>query len=196
MGEQVIHHVVILLVPLHHAMVGWNKGPQNVLHQPEVALLLPLAKPLQQCAIIPDMKAPCEDNGFEQKLDPLRSKIKDEWDQINKPACPTTCSHCWGFLGVIGSRDEVPQLLCFFHAEFCMGRLSQSFFSTHTHTPASLQMSSRLQTQSLNFLPYGWTTSPWKQPKHQDWVKGRLWSCATGSSNIYREHLFSTENCH
>lgn len=68
MGQQVIHHVVILLVPLQHTVVGWNKGPQSVLHQPEVALLLSLTKPLQQCTIIPNMKAPCEDEqGKEDK---------------------------------------------------------------------------------------------------------------------------------
>lgn len=108
----------------------------------------------------------------------LRSKMKDKWDQINKPACPTTCSHCWGFLGVIGRRDEVPQLLCFFHAEFCIGRpknLSLSFFSTHTHTPGHTPLlpvffcvftdrQQGLQTQSLDRLPNGWITSPWKQP--------------------------------
>lgn len=60
MCQQVIHHVVILLVPLHHTVIGWNKGPQSVLHQPEVALLLSLTKPLQQCAVIPNMKTPCE----------------------------------------------------------------------------------------------------------------------------------------
>lgn len=73
---------------------------------------------------------------YSLQLDLLRSKMKDEWDETNKPACPTTCSHCWGFLGVIGRRGEVPQLLCFFHVEFCIGKkhrsLSQPFFSTHT----------------------------------------------------------------
>lgn len=62
MGQQVIHHVVILLVQLHHSVVDWNKRPQSILHQPEVALSLPLTKPLQQCTIIPDTKAPCEAN--------------------------------------------------------------------------------------------------------------------------------------
>lgn len=67
MGQQVIHHVVILLVPLHHTVVGWNKGPQSVLHQPEVALLFCLTKPLQQRTIIPYMKASCKDREWGKK---------------------------------------------------------------------------------------------------------------------------------
>lgn len=44
MSQQVIHHVIILLVQSYHAMVRWNKWPQSVLHQLEVAFSLPLAK--------------------------------------------------------------------------------------------------------------------------------------------------------
>lgn len=62
MGQQVIHHVVILLVQLHHTVVDWNKRPQIVLHQPQVALLFPLTKLLKHCAVIPDAKAPCKRN--------------------------------------------------------------------------------------------------------------------------------------
>lgn len=60
MVQQVIHHVVILLVQLNHIVVGWNKRPQRVLHQPQVALLFPLAKLLQQRAIIADAETPCQ----------------------------------------------------------------------------------------------------------------------------------------
>lgn len=47
MCQQVIHHVIILLVHLHHTMICWNKWPQSVLHQLEVAFSLPLAELLQ-----------------------------------------------------------------------------------------------------------------------------------------------------
>lgn len=47
MSQQVIHHVVLQLIQLHHTMVGWDKRTQSVLHQPEVALSLPLAKLLK-----------------------------------------------------------------------------------------------------------------------------------------------------
>lgn len=76
MGQQVIHHVVILLVPLHHTVVGWNKGPQSVLHQLQVALLLPLTVPLQQRTIIPNVKAPCE--GEQGKGDPEEKRCKKQ----------------------------------------------------------------------------------------------------------------------
>lgn len=75
MGQQVIHHVVILLVLLHHTVVGWNKGPQSVLHQPKVALLLLLTKPLQQRTIIPNTKAPCEDKQGKDDSEERTDKI-------------------------------------------------------------------------------------------------------------------------
>lgn len=75
---------------------------------------------------------------FWPKLDQLRKKMQDKWDLENTPACPTTCSHCWGFLGVMGRRDEVPQLLCFFHAEFCIRKKTQKtqrVITEQTHIP-------------------------------------------------------------
>lgn len=114
-------------------MVGWNKRPQTVLHQPQIALLLPFTEPLQHCTKIPDTEAPCEDRQGKEDLglvskyipDFPKSKIKG-LRHLNSPACPTTCSHCWGFLGVIGTRDKRPENVWIFHAEF-----NQLFFSTH-----------------------------------------------------------------
>lgn len=113
-------------------------------------------------------------------------------DQTNKPACPTTCSHCWGFLGVIGRRDEVPQLLCVVHVEFCIGRpknnLSESFFSAHTHSSVFSQTGGedlRLQT----FWPNGWTTSPWKQCLNQDRAKTCRGGWALILCNRFIKHL-------
>lgn len=46
-SQQVIHHVIILPLQRHHAMVRWNKRPQSIPHQLEVAFSLPLTKPFQ-----------------------------------------------------------------------------------------------------------------------------------------------------
>lgn len=47
MCQQVVHHVIILLIHLHHTVICGNKWLQSVLHQLEVAFSLSLAKPLQ-----------------------------------------------------------------------------------------------------------------------------------------------------
>lgn len=88
MCQQVIHHVIILLIHLHHTMICWNKWPQSVLHQLEVAFSLSLAKLLQQCSEIPNTKASC---GPSKKMITVKRKSKcNIGDLRNKPACPTT----------------------------------------------------------------------------------------------------------
>lgn len=105
-----------------------------------------------------------------------------QWDLRNKPACPTTWSHCWGFLGVMGKRDEVLELLCLSHSEFWIRMMKKqktkpktSLHCTNTSTRVCLLSvvfrcfnrqtagNSDFRLQSLDFTPDGRTMSPWKQ---------------------------------
>lgn len=129
MGQQVIHHVVVMLVLLHHAVVGWHVGLQRVLHQLLETLLLALTKFLQEHTIFPNTEGPCKTPQSKQSEDRRRQTYfcvvkhsqQRKFKPMDKPACPTTCSHCCGFLEGIERGDEVPRFLCSFHALLCMG---------------------------------------------------------------------------
>lgn len=176
MSEQVIHHVVILLIKLHHSVVGWNKRPQSVLHQPEVALLLALTKPLQQCAVSPNMKAPCEARRFTTtsiqllllpELDSAKRLILENQTCMSDHLQPLL-RLCWSV------REERRSHTAFWflprgilHQKAKNTNLRQSLLSTNTFQvrllfcgcfSVFLQTSSRnlrLQTHSHDFLMIG-----------------------------------------
>lgn len=138
-----------------------------------------------------------------------------QWDLRNKPACPTTWSHCWGFLGVMGKRDEVLELLCLSHSEFWIRMMKKKaknpkcHYIAQTHPPAGVSAvcgfrcfnrqtagNSDFRLQSLDFTPDGRTMSPWKQhyntPKWRhtvDMVSSQLRQTFTRSTCFQRDPL-------